>query len=199
MANKTIHDLSELMTPAQDDELAIWDLSAGQTLRIKRSTLVGGQLTGGGIVATGGFTATMPATGTVAMRGIANTFTADQTFSASIKARPHEASDQWSIDAGYGSGAVVPDTYVFQFSASKTFSGLVLIANNTTGQGAVFMCAGGQVAEVADASNSYSKTKDTASSTNVYYDAGLGEFLLQNKTGAAVTYRIFSIRIRAST
>ena len=52
----TVHDLSELMTPAQDDEVLIWDVSAGQAMKIKRSTLIGALLTGGGTVATGGFT-----------------------------------------------------------------------------------------------------------------------------------------------
>lgn len=41
-------------------------------------------LTGGGTIATGGFTFTVPATGTAALRGVANTFTAAQTFNADV-------------------------------------------------------------------------------------------------------------------
>lgn len=195
----TVHDLSELMTPAQDDEILIWDVSAGQAMKIKRSVLIGALLTGGGTVATGGFTLTVPATGTPALLALAQSFTAQQTFTSNTRVRPHEASNLWSIDASHGAGAVVPNTYVFQLSADHTFAGLVLIVNDTDGQAGLFLCAGGQVVEIADGGSVYSKTKDTGSSTNVYYDGGSQEYRIQNNTGASRTYHIFTVRIRATS
>lgn len=41
-------------------------------------------ITGGGTLALGGFTLTAPATGTAALRGVANTFSADNSFSANV-------------------------------------------------------------------------------------------------------------------
>ncbi len=67
MAELTVDGLGELTSPAANDEIGIWDVSAGQYLKIRRDTLVGGVITGGGTVATGGFTLTVPATGTAAL------------------------------------------------------------------------------------------------------------------------------------
>jgi len=67
MAELTVDGLGELTSPAANDEIGIWDVSAGQYLKIRRDTLVGGTITGGGTVATGGYTLTVPATGTAAL------------------------------------------------------------------------------------------------------------------------------------
>lgn len=88
MAELTVDGLGELTSPAANDEIGIWDVSAGQYLKIRRDTLVGGTITGGGTVATGGFTLTVPATGTLALLGTANVFTAaQQVVGASVGAR----------------------------------------------------------------------------------------------------------------
>lgn len=81
MAVETVSALTELTSPAANDEIGIWDVSAGEYKKIQQSNLVGATITGGGTVALGGYTLTVPATGTVALRGSANTFTATQTIS----------------------------------------------------------------------------------------------------------------------
>lgn len=80
MAEYTVDGLSELTSPAANDEIGIWDVSANQYMKIRRSTLVGGTITGGGTVATGGYTLTVPATGTAALLATAQTFTKKQTI-----------------------------------------------------------------------------------------------------------------------
>ena len=130
---------------------------------------------------------------------VANTFTADQTFNAEVNVRQHTTSNLWSIDVANGTTVTAANGAVYQFSATTVFSGLVVVANATDGAIAMFLCGGGQVAEVADASNVYSKTKDTASSSNLYYDGASGEYRLQNNTGGSRTYSIFSVRMRASS
>ncbi len=86
MAELTVDGLGELTSPAANDEIGIWDVSAGQYLKIRRDTLVGGTITGGGTVATGGFTLTVPATGTAALLGAANQFTAGQKIGPAVDA-----------------------------------------------------------------------------------------------------------------
>jgi hypothetical protein len=119
------------------------------------------------------------------------------TFTEDINVRPHTVVEGWSIDAAHGTPVTLANTVQFQFSPAKVFSGLVIVTNGTGGQGAVFMCAGGVVVEMADGGNVYSVTKNTGSSTNLHYESG--EYLLQNNTGSEGVYYIFSIRLRASS
>lgn len=84
MAELTVDGLGELTSPAANDEIGIWDVSAGQYLKIRRDTLVGGVITGGGTVATGGFTLTVPATGTAVLLSGAQIITGLKTFSGLI-------------------------------------------------------------------------------------------------------------------
>ena len=71
-----------LTTDAND---TIW---SSNTLDIAGNSTINGSLvgsiSGGGTVATGGFTLTVPATGTAALRDVANTFTALNTFGARL-------------------------------------------------------------------------------------------------------------------
>jgi hypothetical protein len=68
MANKTINEFTTLSgAVATDDQLLVWDTSAGATRKISQANLVGGAITGAGTLATGGFTLTVPATGTAAL------------------------------------------------------------------------------------------------------------------------------------
>ena len=73
---------------ASGDLFPLLDISASagsQGSKITRDELrIGMGITGGGTLATGGFTLTLPATGTAALRGVANTFTAAQTFNADV-------------------------------------------------------------------------------------------------------------------
>jgi len=129
----------------------------------------------------------------------ANTFTAAQTYSDEINVRQHTSNNAWSIDIANGATVVAANGAVFQFSTTVVFSGLVIVANATDGQVAMFLCGGGNVVEIADGGNVYSKTKDTATSSNLYYDAGTGEYRLQNNTGGSRTYSIFTVRMRAGS
>jgi hypothetical protein len=68
MTNKTINEFTALSgSVATDDQLLVWDTSAGATRKISQANLVGGAITGNGTIATGGFTLTVPATGTAAL------------------------------------------------------------------------------------------------------------------------------------
>jgi hypothetical protein len=131
--------------------------------------------------------------------GVANTFTAAQTFSDEINVRQHTSNNAWSIDVANGTVVTALDSAVFQFSTTTVFSGLVMVGSTVDGQAALFMCAGGVVVKISDGGNVYSTTFDTASKTNVYYHAGSTEYRLQNKTGVTRDYSIFTIRLRAAT
>lgn len=74
----TIRDLTELTTVAVDDYLLINDTSdlTNRDKRISRANLIGGALTGGGVLATGGFTLTVPATGIAALTNVAQAYSA---------------------------------------------------------------------------------------------------------------------------
>jgi hypothetical protein len=209
MADVTINGLGALATPASDDYIPVWDSSAGTTLKIRRDTFVGGIVTGGGTLATAGYTLTLAssgalnlggftlaagASGTAALSDVATTFTAAPTFSSDINVRTHSASNLWSIDAANGAGSTLADTATLSLSGDGTFQGLVMIGSTVDGQVGLFMVGGGVVAEVADGGGTYSNTKDTGSSTNVYFEGGT--YLVQNKTGVERTYTIFSIRLR---
>lgn len=134
-----------------------------------------------------------------AVVGNASTFAAAQTFNDEINLRQHTSNNTWSIDVANGTPVVAANGAVFQFSQNTTFTGLVIVANQVGGQIAMFLCGGGVVVEIADGGNVFSKTKDTASSTNVYYDSGSGEYRMQNNTGSSGTYYIFTVRMRAAS
>lgn len=74
------NDHASKSAPTVDDFVPIWDVAAGQSKKATIANIINARLTGGGIVATGGFTLTVPATGTAALRGVAQSFTATQTF-----------------------------------------------------------------------------------------------------------------------
>ena len=66
MANKTINEFTVLSGAiATDDEVLIWDTSAGVTRKITKANLMGGAITGGGTIATAGFTLTGTKSGNV--------------------------------------------------------------------------------------------------------------------------------------
>jgi len=130
---------------------------------------------------------------------IIGTLSLNGQLATALPVRQHTTMELWSIDAAGGSALTMANTFVFQLSDASAFSGLVILNNATDGGGAVFMCSGGTVVKMADGSNVYSTTKDTASKNNLYYDAGSNEYRLQNNTGGSRTYNIFSIRLRAAS
>lgn len=86
MAETTVNLLTALGTaPATDDRIPIWDLDAAAYKYVTVANLLGGTMTGAGVIATGGFTLTVPATGSAALLGTANTFTAINTLASGAK------------------------------------------------------------------------------------------------------------------
>lgn len=114
MVNKTVTELTALgTTPASNDRIGIYDVSASQykyvtpaqllalyvtgagvvatggyTLTVGGTSTINGSvvgnMTGSGTIATGGFTGTLPATGTFSLLGTAQTYSALKTFSSGI-------------------------------------------------------------------------------------------------------------------
>lgn len=124
MATETVTALDELTSPAANDEIGIWDVSAGQYMRITRANLVGGSITGGGTVATGGYTLTVPATGTAALLGTAQTFSAAQTFSNALVApgmKPtSDSTTAIQLQNAAGAATVTVDTTNARLGINKT-------------------------------------------------------------------------------
>lgn len=56
----------------------------------------------------------------------------------------------------------------------------------------------GAAIEIADTLNNFSITVGIATSTNVYWD-GSSQYLIKNTNAAGKAYRIFSLRLRASS
>lgn len=84
MADLTYHDHPLDNSPAASDEIPYWDVTDNSAKRALRSAMIGAVLTGGGNIITGGFTLTVPASGVAALRDVAQTFSALQTFGAGI-------------------------------------------------------------------------------------------------------------------
>lgn len=136
--------------------------------------------------------------------GVANVFTAVQTFTLGINTgdlnlRPHVSDNNFSLDIAEGATVTLTNTQEMDMSSNSVFSGLVLIANGTDGQAALFLCSGTFVVEIADTQTKYSNAKGTETSTNLYYSAVANKYILENFTGGSRTYSIFSIRLRATS
>lgn len=121
------------------------------------------------------------------------------TFGNEINVRQHTTSNLWSIDAANGTTLSLANTFVYQFSSTSVFTGMVLISNATGGATGLFVMGGGQVVKVADGSGAFSTTKDTASKLNLYYDGASTEYRLQNNSGSTATLSIFSVRARGAS
>ena len=134
-----------------------------------------------------------------ALLNATNTFASAVTFQNEINMRQHINPNGWSLDAADSATLTMSSGVVFQFSPGGTFSGLIIIVNATDGGIGVFAVGGGVVVKIADGSNVYSTTKNSAAKTNVYFDGTVGEYLMQNNTGGSRTYSIFSIRLRSAS
>jgi hypothetical protein len=69
---------------ASNDEIPIWDVSAGTQLKITRANLIGALLTGGGTINTGGVTLTLTGGGTLDLGGGSLAVTGNQTLVGSV-------------------------------------------------------------------------------------------------------------------
>lgn len=187
MAEYTVDGLGELTSPAANDEIGIWDVSAGQFLKIQRSTLVGATITGGGTIALGGYTLTAPATGTVALRGADNAFSVAQTMAAGINVgvaasaltRPTGGVVRQAMESNVvaNDGALVVSTRTL---------GMVFIEDQTDGAYAIVSVAAGAGVVISGSASIFTGTAGTAGRLNVYYLAGTG-IVIQNKRGSSIT------------
>lgn len=179
MADKTINTLdTELVAVGANDLIGVWDVAAAQYKKAKRSNVVGAILTGGGTIATGGYTMTVPATGTAALLSRVQTFSAIQTFGAAINVGLFNNAADTNIASD--------GTYLFNYSAA-----IVLIHDRSSGAAGMFLLKGSglDTVELIDSGNIFSKTKNTASSWNVYYEGG--NYYLQNKIGVSRAVHIW--------
>jgi len=86
MTDKTVNQNTVLAAaPAADDYVPIWDTSAAAYKRITTAYLMGGSMTGNGVIATGGYTLTVPETGTAALLAADNTFTGINSFAEELE------------------------------------------------------------------------------------------------------------------
>ena len=182
MADLTVDALSELSSPAANDEIGIWDVSAGQFMKIQRSTLIGAMITGGGTIATGGFTLTVPATGTVHLQ--ASTFTP-----------PSPNTGVYALDASANPWVAPTNGFVLDISTTNVFSGMILITESAQGSTGLFL-NGGNVVVMLGQTNAagFSATKNTANKVNVYWESP--SVRIQNLTGASVSLFIIVMRTR---
>ena len=72
-----------------------------------------------------------------------------------------------------------------------TMTGVITVTTSA-GDSALFAIAGAAhtVAEISDPGNKFSTTLNTATSTNVYWDAGSARYQIQNKSGGSLNYSI---------
>lgn len=94
---------------------------------------------------------------------------------------------QLSSAAHGGEPIVLTDTLVSPI-CDDTYCGFVRISTSQD-SGAVFFLRGGthSAEEIIDVDGQFSKTKDTASSLNVYWDVGTARYVIQNLRGTTVT------------
>jgi hypothetical protein len=185
MAEQTVDGLGELTSPAANDEIGIWDVSAGQYMKIQRSTLVGATITGGGTLALGGYTLTAPATGTAALRGANNNFSALQTHAAGIGVGVAD-----NLLSRFNPGVVrqAVEYTALENNAIINISpidyGVVVLFNATDATIGVFVAAGSAVTALAT-NALFAMAPDTANKLNIYtYN---GRIYLQNKRGVTVS------------
>jgi len=191
MANETMHAQDEVTSAVAADELALWVVASGIQKRITKANLLGGSMTGSGVLATGGFTLTVPATGTAALLGTAQAFSALKTFSAGLAATKMKflASQSINDDAVF---ILTPATtigvlFVTNTGNMHTTSGFVAWRAVATTRCAIIA----QVSTVIEATTGI-LTGTTGTDTKVTVSAHSdGNLYIENRTGAAITLRYF--------
>lgn len=192
MAELTVDGLGELTSPAANDEIGIWDVSAGQYLKIRRDTLVGGTITGGGTIATGGFTLTVPATGTAALKGTDNAFSVAQTMAAGINVGVAGALLSLYADGVIRQaldGAMLNNDATLAISSRAR--GLVYVDVAAIALCALYLVDNTGSTLVAGNATYFGTAAGTASKFNVYNNAG--QLTLQNKYGSVSTVLVMVI------
>ncbi|MBP8294257.1 MAG: hypothetical protein KAX65_15885 [Caldilineaceae bacterium] len=194
MAELTVDGLGELTSPAANDEIGIWDVSAGQYLKIRRDTLVGGTITGGGTVATGGYTLTVPATGTAALIGTANVFSANQTINGFLIGG-NTAPALYEVAAGHNvlkqRSMTLAASAAYTIPASLTV-GFLFVSDSYDGGAALYSFSGanGIVSAIYQGAN-FQAFNDGAAKIQMYYAAG--SYYLHNKTAEQRTFHLLTI------
>lgn len=183
MGESTINGLAtELVTPGPNDLIGVWDVAAGQFKKAKCSAVVGAVITGGGTIALAGNTLAVPASGTAALLGVAQAFTAPQTFVSPINA------------GGIAATGIVMAIGNIQNLNNFTpiTNGLLFLIDSSGTQVALFRIAGGanQVQEVLDPNNTFAAAADISNSINVFYSAG---YKVQNNRAYSTTLRVLAI------
>lgn len=113
--------------------------------------------------------------------------------------------EEWVYDSGFSAGGIASDVYHggVQFSvasgattpiADNTFCGLISVTSSEDST-ALFELRGptNQARELLDNAGVYSQTAGTATSVNIYWDAGSSRYLLQNNRASTLTFSIFRI------
>lgn len=104
----------------------------------------------------------------------------------------------WTLDAdGLGSTVTVANgvTTATPFTNNNNFSGMFLVQNDSTGAIALFMHGQNVMSLIAQSSAVYSASFGTASRVNIYSASGV--VAVDNRSGASVTLRFMTFRIRA--
>jgi len=126
MAVETVDALAELTSPATNDELGIWDLSAGQFKKIQVANLLGAMITGGGTIALGGFTLTVPATGMAALANVGSWTPAIKFGGANVGITYYAAVGTY-IRIGIGSVYFVIATFSISVSNKGSSTGVATL------------------------------------------------------------------------
>ena len=195
MTDKTIATLdTELVTPGANDWIGIWDLAAGQYKKIKRSNLVGVNVTGGGTIDTGGFTLQVPASMIAAGRNTAQTFTGIQTMQdgAAIGVAGNTLARQ-------GNGVLrqkleqynLASTNLLTISADMVGRALVFVHNASDGKMALVAVEGGAGTLIYGDTGYFSGAVGTANRINVY--AYSGGVYVQNSYGVSKVLSAYAL------
>jgi len=113
--------------------------------------------------------------------------------------------EEYAYDSGFNAASLVSDVYhggswtaiandALLAIADNTFTGFVLISASED-VCAIYMLMGltQSTQEVADTAGFFSPTVGTASSYNVYWNAGTSRYVIQNKRGATVNVSVYKI------
>ncbi len=171
MANVTYFNHTTAASAAGTDYVPIWATGASAPRKVLVSNLLGGTMTGGGVLATGGFTLTVAASGTVALLDVAQTHTAAETFT------------QVNIGTSGGATAITKpadghtlmslDSVVLTAGAKFTFpptGGLLVLYSSSAGRSAVYALTSTTVTAIAQDASGFSTTMGTGSRINVYHN-----------------------------
>jgi len=105
-------------------------------------------------------------------------------------------SANWGLD--YATSTSIPNCITIANSATYDLavgSGLVMLTESTTGDGAMFFTQGGTAYKIAGSAN-FDDASGTAASVNLFYNAGTLKYRIQNLTGGSISLFVATIRNR---